>query len=440
MNIRKALVSSRLRSQLIQRLIPALLSGATIGVVGCEAPADGDEVAAQELRTNEAIAIGGERAATVAKPPVVKPAPIVIGGATTGVGKEMQRLHPWVVTIGGTGGLSCRGVLIHPSWVLTAAHCIGPIAGQVSYSRTDPATGAVIGQGTRSFDVNGSHRGMFVHPDYVSDAGFGQPRNDIALIRLATPFTIDQNIQTAGLPLLPSNPGRTGALAVAGHSAPVPAGYDASVKAVVLGPSECSTPNGFMCMKPPTGSVCAGDSGSGFLMNLGGRATVVGIASNMTGGGDCLPAGGELQAADVYAYRGWILSTMGKSLDQVAGQVRLRWTGSSSSSTMSLLCERPGSPLVSVPTDVPGGEIGVDCDTTHAVRVYCQAATDSNLYRFTQRIFAPNGTVTVQPQPFLSLFTVFLADPSTSFQEFSCGFIKKDAVVLPVGDVSTAAL
>jgi hypothetical protein len=440
MNIRKALVSPLLRRQVIQKLLPALLSTAAPGLLGCEAPAGDDEVTSQELRAVDGIgATGVETAAPVGKPPVVRPAPIVVGGGTTTVGKEVQRLHPWVVNISGTGRLSCRGVLIHPSWVLTAGHCIGTIAGQVSYSRTDPATGAVS-HDVRSFDVNGSHRGMFVHPEYVSDAGFGQPRNDIALIKLATPFAIDQNIQTAGLPLLPSNPGRTGALAVAGHSAPVPAGYDALVKAVVLGPSECSTPNGFMCMRPPTGSVCAGDSGSGFLMNLSGRATVVGIASNMTGGGDCLPAGGELQVADVYTYRSWILATMGKSLDQVAGQVRLRWTGSSSSSTMSLLCERLGSPLVSVSADVPGGEIGVDCDTTHAVRVYCQAASDSNLYSFTQRTFS-NGTVSVQQQPFLSLFTVFLADPSTSFQEFSCGFIKKDAVTLPIGDpVATAAL
>ena len=41
---------------------------------------------------------------------------------------------------------------------------------------------------------------MFVHPEFDPDSGFGQPKNDIALIRLATPFTINAGIQTAALP------------------------------------------------------------------------------------------------------------------------------------------------------------------------------------------------------------------------------------------------
>ena len=93
---------------------------------------------------------------------------------------RLERNHPWSVFISGTGGLNCRGTLIHPQWVLTAAHCIGPYAGSVGYNRTDPVTGLPV-SGSQRFDEAGPHRGMFPHPDYVADIGFGQPKNDIAL-------------------------------------------------------------------------------------------------------------------------------------------------------------------------------------------------------------------------------------------------------------------
>ena len=57
-------------------------------------------------------------------------------------GTDLERNHPWSVYITGTGGLNCRGTLIHPSWVLTAAHCMGPYAGlrRLHAHRREPAT------------------------------------------------------------------------------------------------------------------------------------------------------------------------------------------------------------------------------------------------------------------------------------------------------------
>ena len=90
-------------------------------------------------------------------------------------GTDFERNHPWSVYITGTGGLSCRGTLIHPQWVLTAGHCMGIYAGTVAYTRTDPATG------TRSPTRSGStrpvrSRGMFQHPGYVRTAASGSRR------------------------------------------------------------------------------------------------------------------------------------------------------------------------------------------------------------------------------------------------------------------------
>lgn len=356
---------------------------------------------------------------------------IPVSGGSGGT-SDLESSHPWAVRISGTGGLDCRGVLIHPSWVLTAAHCIGTIAGNVSYARTDPTTGAVS-QDSRSFDVYGRNQGMFVPNTYVAGVNFGQPKDDIALIRLATPFTIDRNIQTVGLPRSPANPGRTGIIATNDHSAALPAGYTAIVHSPQLAPADCAAPSGFLCINPPATSLCQGDSGSGFVMTLDGRATVVGIVSNgsnLDPTNHCIGVNGQAELTDVYSYRDWILGTMGMSLEQVAGRVRLRGAGASSfdmlrgigaSSTgmLSLRCLSTDSaappPYVEVATNVPGGEIAIDCD---GAQVFCLPPAGLSLTGFDVRTIGAGGTTTALP--YLSDFTVALVHPGASFQQYTC--------------------
>jgi secreted trypsin-like serine protease len=352
-------------------------------------------------------------ATTTAVTPTVTPAT-----ATASATSDLQTLHPWDVRITGTGGLDCRGILIHPSWVLTAAHCIGSIAGTVSYARTDPTTGAVSSD-SRSFDVNGPKRGMFVNPGYVADGNFGQPQNDIALIRLATPFNLDRNIQTVGLPRDPANPGRTGTMATNKHVT-LPAGYTAVVRAPQLGSADCTVPNGFLCIEPPAGSLCEGDSGSGFTEVLNGRATVVGIASNVSNvdpNSGCMQQGGQAELTDVYSYRGWILSTMGMSLEQVEGRVRLRATGGGNGGTLRLTCISTTNTTIEVGMNVPGGEIAMDCDD---VSVVCQAPSAENLIGFSLFTTAADGSTSTQSLPYLPAFTATYADPGTSFLRYTC--------------------
>lgn len=317
------------------------------------------------------------------------------GGTSSVVGGiiEPDYKYPWMVRMNG-----CGGVLIDPQWVLTAAHCVTPRIGfnGVVYKRTDPQTGMErtesIGPDLKSGPPN--NPGVFIHPGYDPAKDHA---NDIALIKLARPFSIYPLIQTVGLPRYFRSAGIVGNLANFAHNKTLPAGQLAVFRAPI--PAGDYAPKFLVTAKAANASLCPGDSGSGFVTVEYGRATVRGVAS-MGNTTDCMTANGEAVFTDVFAHRGWILQTMGKNDAVLAGNTRVRSSGLFARGYMGIQC--PASASRYGPLNVAGAEEGINCSVGQEQIVSC--ALDAN-----------QGAVTVATAPVLSGITMktFMQDGST---------------------------
>lgn len=109
--------------------------------------------------------------------------PQIINGARAKSGD-----WPWMVSINQTGkkkpqnSIFCAGTLIHPSWILTAAHCVNKK--QIRTIRI------VLGRTTLSEEETGEVvklKQIIIHPDY--DFNPKNPKSDIALLQLEKPST-----------------------------------------------------------------------------------------------------------------------------------------------------------------------------------------------------------------------------------------------------------
>lgn len=124
--------------------------------------------------------------AAVQGPEVLGTEQEIIGGTVASLGQ-----FPWQARLPNALVGTCSGVLIHPSWVLTAANCailwdpadlsitLGDL---VQFGSTEPTE-----------QVRGVSR-IILHPDY--DVVGVEPVNDLALIKLSTPATLNSAVQT----------------------------------------------------------------------------------------------------------------------------------------------------------------------------------------------------------------------------------------------------
>lgn len=108
--------------------------------------------------------------------------PMVIGGTETSISTA-----PWMAQLwynDGTGGFFCGGVVIAPTKIVTAAHCVkGYDWAQYGVVRTGADSTQTIGNGTDSWPYR-----QWTHPLYQDNDGAAD--NDVAVLTLARPVTV----------------------------------------------------------------------------------------------------------------------------------------------------------------------------------------------------------------------------------------------------------
>jgi len=346
-------------------------------------------------------------------------APVVGGGGTTIL--EPDYRYPWMVR---TTGYACGGVLIDPQWVLTAAHCVTPNIGfgKFTYRRTDPYTGAVTSETLGPISQQRPNPGVFIHPNYAPN---NDQANDIALVKLEKPFTINPYIQTVGVPRDFRHSSMTGTLASIDHLRPLPPGQAAIFRAPI--PQDTYPPKFNITAGAANASLCPGDSGSGFVTVEYGRATVRGIASQGTIS-DCMTAMGEATFTDVFNYRGWILQTIGKNDASLVGNTRVRWSGRAARGLMIVACFNAYGNWEG-PLNVVGVEEGAVCEANQTQTIMCKldsnqggtASTTPVLSALTVRTTLANGSSQMQTiSPSGNTVSFFGPFPAGASREFTC--------------------
>jgi hypothetical protein len=101
---------------------------------------------------------------------------------------------------------------------------------------------------------------------------------------------------------------------------------------------------------------------------------------------------------DVFSYRDWILHTINTVDYRLAGNTRVRASGRAVRGMVILGCDNPYGQM-SGTLDVPGTELGANCDVTQTQAVVCSMSSGQGLVPLAIKGF----TMKTQCPPFRSL-------------------------------------
>jgi len=188
----------------------------------------------------------------------------IVGGSVAPAGSYpwMARLSSRVVPSDGSPSyfaFACGGSLIAADWVLTAAHCVAVIENKVLKKTANADMQVVIGERNLN-NPDGTEQvrsvdNIIVNPGYVyvEEEGYGQVKefNDIALVHLTSPVTLNDSARIIKLASENDDPGKETWLSGWGadvygqgkiSSPPVP--QLKQMSATIVDPTNASDPDG----------------------------------------------------------------------------------------------------------------------------------------------------------------------------------------------------